>query len=203
MDSSPALEQLRGKLEALAAQTVDTLPNLHDKAHAAAVGILRSMDISDDPDVIWWHRFKWSATSSLTFTGFRHGGVPVESMTFTQLLVRRFNAHDQDNSDLLNSNSGFYRDGPQAQSYDERNEIRLLPQKVLYALWDVDFAAQYRQQLSAYWQTDHGEVRTSIRIMALASAVSACADGQLTPAQLQGVFDGLGVDRRTFRETHH
>lgn len=195
MDTSPAVEQLRGKLEALAAQTVDTLPNLHHQAHAAAVGILRSMHINDDPDLIWWHRFNWSATSPLTFTGFRHGGVPVESMTFTQLLLRRFNAHDQDNSDVLNSTSGFYRDGPQAHAYDERNEIRLLPQKVLYALWDVDFAAQYRQQLSAYWQTDQGEMRASIRIIALASAVSACANGQLTPTQLQDVFDGLGVDQ--------
>ena len=85
MDTSPAVEQLRGKLEALAAQTVDTLPNLHHQAHAAAVGILRSMHINDDPDLIWWHRFNWSATSPLTV---RESRMPISTPDATVPTVR-------------------------------------------------------------------------------------------------------------------
>ena len=47
---------------------------------------------------------------SKTFTGWQHVfETPRESMTFPQLVMQRFSVHDQDNGDLLDVDSGFYR----------------------------------------------------------------------------------------------
>ncbi|MDD0975066.1 membrane-targeted effector domain-containing toxin [Pseudomonas fontis] len=195
MSADTAPTELHATLDSLARTVIGRIPDLQRMANQVARHLLEPLGIHDDPDTFYWHRFSNADSSSRSYNGFEHAGPPTESMTFTELLMHRFSAHDQDNADLLNLWGGFYRDGPDAAKYDERNEIRLLPQRVLPALWRVDFSAAYHQALSHFWQVDADNMRTLVRITALSSAIATNQAGRLTREQVQIACDGLGVDQ--------
>ncbi len=186
--------QLGDVLADFARQVTQQLPDLHQMAVATATQMLASMGIDTHPDTFYWHRFDNAQSSPRSFSGYAHMGPPSESMTFTELVIRRFRASDQDNADLLHVMGGFYTGDAQALWFNERNEVRLEPDKVLNALWHIDFAAFYHQALSRFWADNGQEVQTLIRINCLRAAVEACHGGHLTRAQVQAVFDGLGCE---------
>ena len=186
--------QLGDVLADFARQVTQQLPDLHQMAVATATQLLASMAIDIHPDTVYWHRFDNAQSSPRSFSGYAHMGPPSESMTFTELVMRRFRASDQDNADLLHVMGGFYTSDAQAPWFDDRNEVRLAPDKVLNALWRIDFAALYYKNLAQFWADNEQEVQTLIRINCLRAAVDACQAGYLTRTQVQWVFDGLGCE---------
>ncbi len=106
-----------------------------------------------DPRFIWWHQFGTASTSSRTFTGWQHSGPPLKSMTLTELVIKRFDAHFQEAPDELDLYGGFYLQGRQANHFDERNEVAMLGSKVQEDLWTLDFAIAYRADITRFWST--------------------------------------------------
>lgn len=193
MDIQPSNGNLAQHLKTLLQAAIVELPDLYQSAHDAARQLLRSLASDDDPDAVYWHRFHNSQSSHRTFTGFEHVGPPVESMTLTELVMRRFHVADQDNSDLLHVMGGFYRADATARVFDEHSEVRLAPEAVLQALWQSHFSTAYHQQVKLFWEQRRDAVRGMIRLNCLVAAVQACNVGELTRRQAQWVFDGLGV----------
>ncbi|WPP00852.1 membrane-targeted effector domain-containing toxin [Pseudomonas sp. HR96] len=195
MDSQASIAELGQHLKQLLQTAVVELPDLYQMAHDTAQHLLQSMGLVADPDTLYWHRFRNSQSSHRTFTGFEHVGPPVESMTFTELLMRRFRVGDQDNADLLHQMGGFYHADATARFYDEHNEARLAPAAVMKALWQTDFSAMYHPRIKRFWDSHTDAVRSMIRLNCLCAAVQACQDLELRRAQVQWVYDGLGVAR--------
>lgn len=123
---------------------------MRQRAREVALEILHKHRLYKlDPDNVYLHRFA-TAHSAATFTGWAHNQQPVQSMTLPQLVMQRFNAQDADNADLLGYLSGFYQEGPGADSYDAHNEVALSPQEVLNYFWEIDlqrFQSPYPQLL--------------------------------------------------------
>ncbi|MDD1014232.1 membrane-targeted effector domain-containing toxin [Pseudomonas rubra] len=195
MNTTSDSNTLQAPLSQFTSQVMRQLPDLHLMAWQAARRILASMKVEGDPDKIYWHRFDNAQSSSTSFTGWEHVGAPEESMTLTELVIRRFRVADQDNADVLHNWGGFYQQGPQAQRYDQRNEVRLSPSSLLQALWQVDFSSVYRKALQAFWKTSGDDLRTVVRLNILAAGTLACESGQLTRLQLHWVIQALGVER--------
>lgn len=106
-----------------------------------------------DPRFVWWHQFDTASTSSSAFTGWEHSGPPQKSMLMVELLINRFDVYFQDASDELDLRGGFYRQGPHATTFDERNEVQMLGSAVQDDLWALDFAVLYRAEVERFWST--------------------------------------------------
>ncbi len=180
-------------LKAIAATIVQTCPSLHDAARQVANEILADKGLSGlDPDRVYFHRFKAAQSSALTFTGWEHLlEKPYETLTLTQLVIHRFRATDQDNADLLGLYCGFYSDGPEAENFNQRNEVRLLGSDVLKAFWAVDFSARYTGQLTTFWQTSSDDFRALAKCNFLSLAVQALQQGDLDGADFQRIVGSV------------
>ncbi|WP_454564298.1 membrane-targeted effector domain-containing toxin [Pseudomonas sp. AIG] len=180
-------------LKAIAATIVQTCPSLHDAARQVANEILADKGLSGlDPDRVYFHRFKTAQSSSLTFTGWEHVlERPYETLTLTQLVIHRFRATDQDNADLLGLYCGFYSDGPEAENFNQSNEVRLLGSDVLKAFWDVDFSARYTGQLTTFWQTSADNFRALAKCNFLSLAVQALQQGDLDGSDFQRIVGSV------------
>jgi hypothetical protein len=180
-------------LKAIAATIVQTCPSLHDAARQVANEILADKGLSGlDPDRIYFHRFKTAQSSALTFTGWEHVlEKPYETLTLTQLVIHRFRATDQDNADLLGLYCGFYSDGPEAENFNQSNEVRLLGSDVLKAFWDVDFSARYTGQLTTFWQTSSDDFRALAKCNFLSLAVQALQQGDLDGTDFQRIVGSV------------
>lgn len=126
-----------------------------------------------DPDQVWWHEFDNAHSSSRTVTGWAHCQAPVRSMRFTQLVVERFKLAFQEEPDLLDDYGGFYRHGPHADCYDERNEVKLRGQDVQQALWALDFASVVRRQVQTFWSERSSDFQVLAKVSLLAQCLSA------------------------------
>jgi len=180
-------------LKAIAATIVQTCPSLLDAAHQVANEILADNGLSGlDSDRVYFHRFNTAQSSTLTFTGWEHLlEKPYETLTLTQLVIHRFRATDQDNADLLGLYCGFYSDGPEAENFNQSNEVRLLGSDVLKAFWDVDFSARYIGQLTTFWQTSSDNFRALAKCNFLSLAVQALQQGDLDGTDFQRVVDSV------------
>ena len=146
-----------GDLREQALRFISEFPDVYGQAWSTARQLLLELTGKTfNPDKVWWHRFSLAASSPHTFTGWRHVGTPVESMTLVQLLMHRFTAQDQIAWDELQLYGGFYTDGPDHGAFDERNEVALLPHQVLERFWALDFASVYRQRVERFW-VDHSQ----------------------------------------------
>ena len=176
-------------LKTIASTIVQTCPSLLDAAHQVANQILADKGLSGlDPDRVYFHRFKTAQSSALTFTGWEHVlEKPYETLTLTQLVIHRFRATDQDNADLLGLYGGFYSEGPEAENFNQSNEIRLLGSDVLKAFWAVDFSARYTGQLTTFWQTSSDDFRALAKCNFLSLAVQALQQGDLDGTDFQRV----------------
>lgn len=144
-------------LAQVAQRLLGQFPDLHSLARQAAGHVLRrQLGYWLDPDGLYWHEFQSAASSSLSFTGWRHSGPPRRSLSLTELVIQRFSPQQQASADELSIYGGFYRVDASHAVYDERNEVRLDPQQVLTAFWRLDFAGRYAEALGTF-RARHGE----------------------------------------------
>lgn len=181
------------RLKTLAATLSAKCPDVLGMAGEAAREILSKHKITDKtPDQVHWHRFKGAVSSTRTFTGWEHSGIrPIESMTLPQLVMHRFNLHDQDNADLLDCDGGFYSSDAKSSVFDQSNEVRLHGNEVLQDLWAIDFANRYGHRLERFWH-DHGtDFRTQAKAAFLSKALQARHDKHLSDANFQTVIKAV------------
>lgn len=177
-------------LKALATTLVTTCPGLYDAARQVASELLMAKGLSGlDPDRVYFHRFKTAQSSTLTFTGWEHLlEKPYETLTLTQLVIHRFRATDQDNADLLGLYGGFYSEGPDAENFNQGNEVRLLGSDVLKVFWEIDFSTRYTAQLSKFWQTSADDFRVLAKCSFLSQAVQALQQNELEGDDFQRII---------------
>ncbi|MFW0757950.1 membrane-targeted effector domain-containing toxin [Pseudomonas sp. H11T01] len=169
-------------LQALIPDLVADCPDMYAMAYQVAKDILTRHHITDiEPDKVYWHRFRAAQSSSKTFTGWQHVfEKPRESMTFPQLVMQRFSVHDQDNADLLDTDSGFYRVGADAENYDETNEVRLHSRDALKAFWDINFSDRYKTAIATFWEKHGANFRALAKCTFIAKAIEDYEKGYLT-----------------------
>lgn len=132
-----------------------------------------------EPKQIYWHWFDSANTSSRTFTGWEHYGQPSQSMTLTELVMRRFDLEQQRDSDLLAQMGGFYTADENTHAYNEHNEVRLDPRQVLAHFWSRDFSALYASRLRGFWINQQDFYRTVSKISMLCCATLQFQQGDL------------------------
>lgn len=182
----PSLDAL--ELKQIAARYLHDYPDLHAMAYHTALGILRKHTHRRlSPDQVYWHRFSSANTSPRTFTGWEHHEAPLESQTLVELVMRRFNTHDQEATDELHVYGGFYTGGPHQPHYNEKNEVAMLPAQVLQDFWAIDFSAMYNKAISQFWLTHNDSFRLLAKAHLLAAAGLSLRKGSLT----QGDFEQL------------
>lgn len=174
---------------------VAACPDMREMARTIAQEILsRHGNSNIEPDSVYWHRFHTALSSGRSFTGWQHVDPSYESMTLPQLVMHRFNPNDQDNADTLQMLGGFYIAGPHAETFDERNEVRMLPAEALNEFWVIDFKSRYHDQLQAYWQDHSDDFRTLSKAVFLGKALEDHTAGWLTKNDLEMLFKAAGVD---------
>lgn len=175
-------------LEHIARRYIGQFPDLQGLARQAAGHLLRRHSgYWLDPDSVYWHEFDSAASSSLSFTGWRHSRPPHRSLTFTELVMQRFSPAQQSDTDALSVYGGFYRVDNSHGVYDERNELRLAPQWVLERLWELDFSGQYTRLLGRFRRKRGDDFCTLARARLLAALVPA----PLTEAEREQVLASL------------
>lgn len=178
-----------------AQQFVLDYPDLYDLAHSAASRIiLQHTHRVFAPEQVYWHRFSSASSSPRTFTGWQHSGVPVQSMTLIELLMRHFSAHDQEASDELSLYGGFYTDGPDHGVFDERNEVPMLPQDVLKDMWTLDFSTLYTRRMERFWSLHSENFCTLAKARYLVAASHCLRKGQLSVVDFKHVTSVVTAD---------
>ncbi|MNJ12082.1 hypothetical protein D3C77_62640 [compost metagenome] len=173
---TPVQPQANATLQGIAERYTANFPTLHSLARQAAGHIVRDqLGYWMDPDRIYWHRFNAAISSHLTYTGWRHEGRPLRSMTLSELTLRRFLVDEQSNSDLLSLYGGFYRVDGAFGRYDQTCEVRLLPATVQQAFWALDFQPVYLAAVTKFW-SDAGE---DFCLLARAGFLAAVARARL------------------------
>jgi len=176
-------------------QLIDQYPDLEGAAFAAAQYLLAKLGGFDhDPYEVYWHWFDSANTSPRTYTGWEHHGKPLQSMTLVELVMRRFNLEQQRNPDLLAQMGGFYTADAHAAHYNEHNEVRLDPRKVLQHFWDGDFATQYLSRLRGFWINQESAYRTVSKISMLCSATLQCQRGDMAVEDFLEVYAAVAND---------
>jgi hypothetical protein len=183
------------QLDAMARRLVDTCPDMRQMARDTANDILHKFGLGHlEPDTVYWHRFDRSVSSSTSFTGWQHLDKPIESLTLPQLVMHRFSANDQDNVDNLQMMGGFYTAGPDAETFDENNEVRLLPADVLSVFWTLDIKAQFNDRMATFWTGSADDYRTLAKANFIAKALDALEAGTLSTVQFTALTTALGLD---------
>nr|WP_180205863.1 membrane-targeted effector domain-containing toxin [Pseudomonas sp. SbOxS1]NYU06049.1 hypothetical protein [Pseudomonas sp. SbOxS1] len=179
----------REQLKLIAPVVVTACPGLLEEAHAVASEILKKHGITGyDPDQVWWHRFdNVSASSTKAFLGWEHAPKPSESFTLTQLVIHRFRVTDQDDALELNSNGGFYTADANASLYNETNEVRMYPSKVLADLWELNLSDRYLTRFNVFWTKHFDDYRTLAKCNYFSKAIEARESGQLGEEDFQTV----------------
>ncbi|MGF6392660.1 dermonecrotic toxin domain-containing protein [Pseudomonas plecoglossicida] len=177
MDYSPAQQQTLQQLRTMASPLVSACPDMRQMARETAMSILiKRQQAQLDPDQVHLNRFNTAESSPRTFSGWQHYETPFQSLTLPQLVMHRFDVHDQDNADLLGYLTGFYKDGADKDVFDERNEIPLAPRDVLKDFWDIDFSSAFHQRLDDFWKQHADDYRTLAKVNFLAKVLEVCVD---------------------------
>lgn len=188
----------KATLLAIAKAAVTQCPDLHVSARQTATQIMARHGVTGlDPDKVWWHHWSNSHSSPLTYTGWEHIGVPVESLTLPQLVMRRFNPADQDNADLLHQMGGFYTAGPHAGTFDQRNEVRLDPAEVLNDFWRINFASMFGEEMAEYWAQHTEDYRTLAKVNYLSKALQERKAERISNEDLYLLFKAVGAHQRS------
>lgn len=193
--SSATLDQDRTALIRISERLVEACPDMREMARSIAREILlRQTGHDAEPDTVYWHRFHTAVSSPRSFNGWQHRDAPCQSMTLPQLVMHRFNPHDQDNADTLQMLSGFYTADADADAFDERNEVRMLPAQVMSEFWSVDFKSRYHEKLKAFWRDFADHFRTMAKANFIASALEDRHAGWLTEEDLRSVLRAANVE---------
>ncbi|WP_110949363.1 dermonecrotic toxin domain-containing protein [Pseudomonas bohemica] len=176
---------------------MDAWPDLYQLARKAAADyLLKHTGKPLDPDRVWWNVFD-DAVSAPTFTGWRHSQAPRQSMTFTQLLIRRFNDGFQLAPDVLPVYGGFYRRGSGAREYGLHNEVRLDAGKVMDDLWALDFASLLSQRTERFWREHSDDFKLLAKVRLVALIDEAAEQDALTQLDRQRLRAWLGLVSET------
>lgn len=172
---------------------VEACPDMHDMAHIEAQGILDKYGIQHiDPGKVWWHRFdNTSVTSTKAFLFWEHYPKPIESLTLPQLVIQRFQAHDQDNADLLDSDGGFYNEGANARIYNETNEVKMYPSVVIKDLWRINYHDLYWEKMGSFWVNHSDDYRTLAKLNFISKALEEHDGSRLSNENLKTVLKAV------------
>ncbi len=172
---------------------VEACPDMRDMAYIEARGILDRYGIKHiDPDKVWWHRFdNTSVSSTRAFLFWEHYPKPIESLTLPQLVIQRFQAHDQDNADLLDSDGGFYNEGANARIYNETNEVKMYPSVVIKDLWRINFHDLYWEKMGAFWRNHSDDFRTLAKLNFISKALEEHDSSRLSNENLKTVLKAV------------
>ncbi|MFK0311447.1 membrane-targeted effector domain-containing toxin [Pseudomonas sp. NPDC090233] len=186
MTLTPQQSSTQQTLRDLATQVTAACPDIRQAARKVAQAVLSKFGHTDlDPDKVYLHRFKYAHTSPRTFNGWAHNQAPYQSYTLPQLVMHRFDVHDQDNADLLTYLTGFYTDGPEAESFDEHNELAIAPRDVLEYFWQIDFCSDFKQQVEAFWAAHSDDYRVLAKVNFLSKVLEERASNPGSPLALQ------------------
>jgi hypothetical protein len=192
---SATLSHDRTALINMSERLVEACPDMREMARSIAVEILlRQTGHDTEPDTVYWHRFHTAVSSPRSFNGWQHRDAPWQSMTLPQLVMHRFNPHDQDNADTLQMLSGFYTADADAEAFDERNEVRMLPAQVMSEFWSVDFKSRYQEKLKTFWRDFADDFRTMAKANFIASAFEDHQAGWLSEEDLRSVLRATNVE---------
>ncbi|WP_323114859.1 dermonecrotic toxin domain-containing protein [Pseudomonas guariconensis] len=147
-----------------------------------------------DPDQIWWHQFTDAASSHRSFTGWAHYQRPFKSLRFTELMIKRFDVGFQDATDELDLYGGFYRQGPHAERFDERNEVPVLAREIQKDFWSLDFAQLMRVEGEAFWNARASDFKVLAKVSLLAHCKQAERQGRLSAddaRQVRGLVSSM------------
>ena len=162
-------------------QILTDFPDLYELAHHHAAQILHKHTGKwMDPRLVWWHQFNNEHSSARSFTGWQHSGPPQKSMLMTELVLERFDLYYQDAADELDQRGGFYRQGPHASTYNERNEVPMLGSEVQKDLWALDLAVLYRESVERFWSSNARHFRALSKINLLGQVAAALLDKRIT-----------------------
>lgn len=180
-------------LKGLVPTLVQACPDMYEMACSIAKDILLKHGITHlEPEQVYWHRFKWSASRWQAFTGWEHHGAkPTESMTLPQLVIQRFRVGDQDNADMLDVDAGFYTTGPDAEDFDETNEVRMHGSDVLKDFWAINFADLFDQKVASFWNKHTQTFRTLAKCTFLAKAMEDREGGRLSDDNFRTVIKAV------------
>ena len=140
-----------------------------------------------DPRFVWWHEFDTAVSSDRTFNGWRHSGRPKKSMRMTDLVMQRFDLFYQDATDQLDATGGFYRQGPNADFFDEHNELRMLAVNVQSDLWALNFTELYRAAIAKFWSKHGADFPVLMKINLLGQAVKSRSTGLIDDVDQQRI----------------
>ncbi|UZJ59619.1 membrane-targeted effector domain-containing toxin [Pseudomonas sp. KU26590] len=190
-----SLSQDRTALIKMSERLVEACPDMREMARSIAREILlRHTGYDTEPDTVYWHCFHTAESSPRSFNGWQHRDAPYQSMTLAQLVMHRFNPHDQDNADTLQMLSGFYTAGPDAEAFDERNEVMMLPAQVMSDFWAVDFKSRFQEKLKTFWRDFADDFRTLAKANFIASAFEDHHAGWLSEEDLRTVLRAANVE---------
>lgn len=188
----PLADELR--LRKIARLCIDDYPDIRGTAYALALTILKKHTRRRlMPDKVYWHRFSDAVSSPRTFTGWQHSGTPVESMTLVELVIHRFSVRDQDEIEDLQLYGGFYTDDAMHGTYDERNEVAMLPQAVLRDFWALDFSSVYQSKVAQFWIAQRENFRSLSKAHLLAAVGRDWRAGLLPEDKYQCVLRAVGA----------
>lgn len=178
-------------VRAIAERYYQHFPDVRESARDWGIKLLKFHTHLDlDPDQVYWHDFDNAQTSSLAYTGQQHNGKPKETLTVTELVLRRFRTFYQINFDLLDQMSGFYT-VKGAGIYNETNEVPLAPSKIMKEFWATDFSSHYQRRLNAFLRDYADDGRVLIKILFFSFTWNAYNTGALSNKQLKLVFDAF------------
>lgn len=166
-------------------------PDLQESARDWAIKLLKFHTHLDlDPDEVYWHDFDNSQSSAKAHTGQQHIGQPKETLTVTELVLRRFKTFYQVNFDLLDQMSGFYT-VKAAGIYNETNEVPLAPSEIMREFWATDFSTHYHTRVTDFLRDYADTGRVLIKILFFSFTWSAYNTGALSDRQRKTVFDAF------------
>ena len=175
----------------IATDYYSAFPDVRQCAREWASALLKTSSTPElDPDKVFWQRFDNAQSSALSHTGWQHTGPAASSMSLTELVIRRFELQDQIDFDLLDQMSGFYTT-PRGSRFDHTNEVNLAPEKVLRALWALDFKSLYKHRLDRFWDEQSNNGRLLIKAMFFPQLWGAHVNGSVTQDQVKLIINTL------------
>ncbi|VVP72511.1 hypothetical protein PS918_01434 [Pseudomonas fluorescens] len=180
-------------LKGLVPALIQACPDLYEMACSVARDILLKHGVTHlEPEQVYWHRFRNAISSSQTFTGWEHCcAKPLESMTLPQLVIQRFRVGDQDNADMLDVDGGFYTAGPEAEDFNQTNEVRMHGNEVLKDFWAINFADLFDQKVASFWNKHSKSFRTLAKCTFLAKAMEDREGGRLSDDNFRTVIKAV------------
>ncbi|HKS14919.1 MAG TPA: DUF6543 domain-containing protein [Pseudomonas sp.] len=187
-----SLGEARAVLD-MARRYLEAWPDLYGLARSTAKAyLLEHTGRHLDPDQVWWNVFE-TAVGAPTFTGWRHAGPPLKSITFTELLVQRFAGGFEQASDELPVYAGFYTQGAGGSQYGEHNQVALDAVNVMSDFWALDFAGIVRQRTERFWNEQGRDFSALAKVRLLAEIDDARDAGELSELDRLHLRQYLGL----------